>query len=317
MSEVILNMLLLTPDEKREFETIAPDAEHLYCQGRDADEEQLANATVILGWPRPEILCKAEKLKWIQTMWAGSEEYTGEGVLPHGVILTASNGVNCKGVAEYMLACLLALCRRITYYRDLQHQHCWQHGDAYGNTAKTVIGSTVLVVGAGNIGSNFAELCRGMGAHTIGVKRTVNGPVEGFDELYEVEQLERLLPIADVVALCMPHNEQTVGLINEKRLRLMRNDAILINAGRGSVIDQEALVRLMRAGKLWGAALDVMLPEPLPDDHPLWEVPNLLITPHVAGAMRIDITRRRAVELAEENLRRYVNGEKLCNIVRR
>ena len=104
--------------------------------------------------------------------------------------------------------------------------------------------------------------------------------------------------------------------MDERRLRLMRKDAILLNGGRGSALDQEALARVMGEGLLWGAALDVTVPEPLPPDSPLWDIPNLLITPHVAGGMRLEITRRACIQLAQENLRRYLAGEPLVNRVR-
>ena len=181
---------------------------------------------------------------------------------------------------------------------------------------KTILGGTVLVLGAGNVGSDFAKLCQGLGARTIGLKRTVNGPIKGFDEVRTVGELDTLLSQADVVALTLPHSPKTAGLINADRIALMKDDAVLISAGRGSVLDQDALVKAMQGGKLWGAALDVTDPEPLPPDSPLWDVPNLLLTPHVAGGMRLEITRRKCVEMAQENLRRDWAGEPLKNLVK-
>ena len=114
----------------------------------------------------------------------------------------------------------------------------------------------------------------------------------------------------------LPHSAQTVGLMDEGRLSLMKEDAILISSGRGSVLDQEALARTMKGGRLWGAALDVTEPEPLPTDSPLWDIPNLIITPHVAGGMRLELTRRVCIQMAQDNLRRYLAGEPLKNRVR-
>ena len=131
-----------------------------------------------------------------------------------------------------------------------------------------------------------------------------------------LEELDSLLPRADVVALTLPHTPQTVGLMDARRIDLMKEDAILISAGRGSVLDQEALARAMQGGKLWGAALDVTVPEPLPADSPLWDIPNLLLTPHVAGGMRLEVTRRTCIQMAQDNLRRYLAGEPLVNRVR-
>ena len=307
MSEYILNLLPLHEGEREEFEAIAPDAVHVYARSSTVTPEQLARATVIFGWPRPEAMSQAVSLKWFQTMWAGTDDYAGR--LPEGVLFTSSSGSNSRSVAEHMLSCLLALCRRLPVYRDSQRARLWKDE----GPMKTILDSTVLVVGAGHVGACFAGLCRALGARTVGLKRSVNGPVEGFDEVRPMSELDALLPRADVVALTLPHSPQTVRLMDEDRIALMKDDAVLISAGRGSVLDQDALAEAMKAGKLWGAALDVTDPEPLPPDSPLWDIPNLLLTPHVAGGMRLEITRRKCVEMAQENLRRYLAGEKLVN----
>lgn len=310
MSETILNLLPLHEGEREEFEAIAPDAAHVYARSSTVTPEQLAAATVIFGWPRAESMKQAVSLKWFQTMWAGTEEYAG--FLPEGILFTSSSGSNSRSVAEHMLTGLMAVCRRLPAYLDSQRAHVWKDE----GPMKTVLGGTVLVLGAGNVGSTFAGLCQGLGAKTIGLKRTVTGPVAGFDEVRPMDELDALLPQADVAALTLPHSPQTAGLMNADRIARMKDDAILISAGRGSVLDQDALVRAMTAGKLWGAALDVTDPEPLPDNSPLWDVPNLLLTPHVAGGLRLEITRRKCVEMAQENLRRYLAGEPLKNLVK-
>ena len=244
-------------------------------------------------------------------MWAGSDEYTASGLFPSGAILTSSAGSNSQSVAEHMLASLLALCRKLPQCRDNQIQGRWVD---VGNM-KTISGATVLVVGAGNIGSAFASRCRALGAHTVGLKRTVTGPIDGFDQVFSTDKLDELLPQVDVVALSLPHSAATAKLMNAQRFALMKEDAIFLNAGRGSAVDQDALADTLRAGKLWGATLDVTDPEPLPDGHPLWSVPNLLITPHVAGGMRLEITRATCVQMALDNLERYLNNEPLHNTV--
>lgn len=311
MSEYILNLLPLKEGEEEEFKAIAPDAIHVRARSSTVTPEQLASATVIFGWPRPERMKEAIRLKWFQTMWAGTDEYTG--MLPEGVLFTSSSGSNSRSVAEHMLTGLLAVCRRLPTYLDSQRAHIWKDE----GPMKTILGGTVLVLGAGHVGADFAKLCQGLGARTVGLKRSVSGPIAGFDQVRPMAELDVLLPRADVVALTLPHSPQTVRLMNENRIALMKDDAILLSAGRGSVLDQDALVRAMSAGKLWGAALDVTDPEPLPPDSPLWDVPNLLLTPHVAGGMRLEITRRRCVEMAQENLRRYLAGELLANLVKK
>lgn len=313
MSETILNMLPLTEEEKAAFEAAAPDAVHLYAGRRTATPEQFAQASVILGWPRPNMVAQAEHLKWFHCMWAGTEEYAG--VLPAGAALTSSAGTNSQSVSEHLLASLLALYRKLPLCRDRQREHKW---DQNIGSVRTLVGATVLVAGAGHVGSAFAQLCKALGAQrTIGLKRSVNVPVPGFDALFPLSELDRLLPQADVVALMLPHSPQTEGLMDARRLRLMKEDAILLSMGRGSVLDQEALAAVMGEGRLWGAALDVTVPEPLPQDSPLWTIPNLIITPHSAGGMRLEVTRANCVRQALDNLNRWQAGKPLENLVRR
>jgi len=310
MSDYILNLLPLKEGEREEFEAIAPEAVHVCARSSTVTSEQLAQATVIFGWPKPERMREAVRLKWFQTMWAGYDEYAG--MLPEGILFTSSSGSNSRSVAEHMLTGLLAVCRKLPAYGDSQRAHVWKDE----GPMRTILGGTVLVVGAGHVGSEFAGMCRALGAaETIGVKRKVSGPAEGFSQLYTLDSLNQLLPQADVVALVLPHSPRTAGLMDRERIARMKPDAILLSAGRGTVLDQEALAEALREGKLWGAALDVTDPEPLPPDSPLWDAPNLLLTPHVAGGMRLEITRRRCVEMAQENLRRYLAGEKLENAV--
>lgn len=312
MPDVILNLLPVREEEKAAFEAAAPDAVHLYAGRRTATPEQFAQATIVMGWPRAEMLAQAPRLRWFHCMWAGTDQYTD--AVPPSVLMTSSAGTNSQSVAEHMLASLLSLYRKIPQCRDQQRDHAWTD---VGNM-KSLAGATVLVAGAGHVGSAFAQLCKALGAaRTIGLKRTVGGPVPGFDEVFPMERADGLLPQADVAALVLPHAPSTVRFMDRRRLELLKDDAVLLSAGRGTVLDQDALAELMQGGKLWGAALDVTEPEPLPADSPLWEVPRLLITPHVAGGMRLEVTRKNCIDLALDNLRRYQAGEPLRNLAAR
>ena len=190
MAEYILNLLPVTEEEKAAFQEAAPRAVHVCAGRRTVTAEQLEQATILFGWPRPADLSRAPRLKWFQSMWAGTDEYLAPGVLPEGVVLTSSAGSNSQSVAEHALACLLALCRRLPQCRDQQRERLWTDP----GKMKTLSGATVLVAGAGHIGSWFAGLCRGLGAHTVGLKRDVSRPVEGFDRLAVMEELDGELP---------------------------------------------------------------------------------------------------------------------------
>jgi len=311
MSEHILNLLPLKEGEREEFEALAPDAVHTYARRTTVTPEQLAAATIIFGWPRAQMMHHAVNLKWFQTMWVGTDEYEKPGILREGAVFTNSSGFNARSVAEHMLAMVMSLCRGLPAYRDNQNARLW--GDE--GKMKTLFASTVLVLGTGNIGSTFAKMCKDLGAKTVGVNRS-GRPAVHFDETHPMTELDALLPQADFVALVMPHTPETVKLMNRERIAMLKDDAVLISCGRGTVLDQDALVEAMQAGKLWGAGMDVTDPEPLPADHPLWGIPNLILTPHVAGGMRLELTRRTNVEMALDNLRRYMAGEELKNRVR-
>lgn len=317
MGEVILNGLPLTEEERALFRSAAPEETHRFVPMMDPsglsvpleDPGVLEGATVILGCPAPAIVGGLEGLKWLQTWSAGVDGYLKPGCFPEGAMLTSAVGAYGPSVSEHMFATLLALLKRLPQYRDDQKARRFQNR----GVVKTLNGATVLVVGAGDIGTQFAALCGAMGAHTVGLKRRAAAPPPGLDEVHTIAELEDWLPRADVVALVLPHAPETVHLMDARRLGLMKEGAVLLNGGRGSAIDPDALLDTLRAGRLWGVGLDVTEPEPLPPDSPLWDQEDLILTPHVAGGLHLEGTRERIVKIALDNLRRFMAGEPLQN----
>lgn len=313
--ETILNLLPLTPDERAAFQDAAPGCQQHFLPAQttnksaQADPELLARATVILGNPDPKDLALCRNLKWLQTWSAGVDPYLVPGVLPQGAALTSAVGSYGLAVSEHMLAMVLALMKNLPRYRDNQSAHRWQDL----GPVLSPMGSTVLVLGTGDLGSHFAALMKAMGARTVGFCRHPEKAVEGFDRLCHIDQLDAWLPQADVVASTLPGGPETYHIMDARRIAALKSTAILVNAGRGSGVDCAALAQALKAGKLWGAALDVTEPEPLPAGHPLWDCPNLLLTPHTAGGDRMDRTLRRIAALALENLTRYLAGAPLRN----
>jgi phosphoglycerate dehydrogenase-like enzyme len=224
-------------------------------------------------------------------------------------MLTCAVGAYGQAVSEQMFASLLSVMKRLPVYRDHQNAHQW----TLEGKVKTLRGAAVLLLGTGDIGSHFAALVKAMGARTVGLNRHPDKPVDHIDELHSISELDAFLPQADVVAMSLPQTPDTIHLMDERRLSLLRPDAILVNAGRGTAVDCLALAEALQGNKLWGAALDVTEPEPLPPDHPLWDCPNLLLTPHCAGGDRLEQTGRNIVAIALENLKRYLAGEPLRN----
>lgn len=310
MREKILCLLPVTEQEAASLTAAAPVGSQV-CFQESASSEDLADVTILLGSVPPERLRKAPALRWIQIQSAGTEGYCEPGILPSGVVLTNSSGGYGPGIAEHMLAMLLALGKRLPAYWDQQHQGLWKScGQVTG-----IEGSVCLSVGMGDIGGNFIRRMKALGAVTLGVRRTPGPCPDWLDELVPLESLDQVLPRADVVALSLPGTSGTRGMFDRRRLSLMKRGSILLNVGRGTAVDTEALTDLLKSGHLAGAGLDVTDPEPLPPEHPLWHTPGALITPHCSGYYHWEGTRRRIVALAVENLRRWSAGQPLENQV--
>lgn len=308
MIRSILNLLPLTPEERAAFQAAAPGVPQRFASGgAGLAEEDYAAAEVVLGNPPAALLRGRSGLRWLQTGSAGVDAYLE--ALPEGAVLTSASGAYGHSVSEHMFAMLLALMKRLPGYRDQQAEGLW----ADLGQVRTLTGAQVLVVGTGDLGSSFARLCKALGAHTAGVRRDPARAAEGIDAMYGMDSLDTLLAQADVVALMLPRSAQTEHLFDRARLLRMKEDAILLNGGRGSAVDCTALAQVLEEGHLWGAGLDVTDPEPLPAGHPLWSQSKALITPHTAGGSHLPDTPRRVARIALDNLERYVRGEPLRN----
>ncbi|MEE0111338.1 MAG: D-2-hydroxyacid dehydrogenase [Oscillospiraceae bacterium] len=208
---------------------------------------------------------------------------------------------------------VLSLCRRLPEYRDQQHEHKWQ----LLKYDKQLEGSTLLILGAGDIGTTVAKWMRPMVGKIIGVRRRAREFPDCYDEMLTLAELDDRLGEADIIVCALPHTPETVHLLNEERLRKMKKDAVLVNGGRGSLIDQEALCALLDEGRFWGVGLEVADPEPLPADHPLWAQPRVLITPHAAGNSFAPGSplERKIWEFIIENIGGYLHGKEAKNQV--
>ena len=250
-------------------------------------------------------------LEWLQTNSAGVEAYIRPGVLAGDTLLTNATGAYGLAIAEHMLGMLLELFKKLELYRDAQKSGAWQSQGA----VKAVYGSTVLVLGMGDIGGEFAARCKALGAKVIGVRRSPRPCPEYADEVHLLEDLDSLLPQADVVAVTLPGTDATRGLMSRERLAKMKEGAVLLNVGRGFIVDTEALCDALERGHLSGAGVDVTDPEPLPPTHRLWNIPTAVVTPHISGFYHLRETHERIVGIFLENLRHFQAGEPLRNLV--
>jgi phosphoglycerate dehydrogenase-like enzyme len=246
-----------------------------------------------------ELLAGLPRLGLVQLMSAGAEKFVGR--LPEGVVLCNARGAHTRSTAEWALAATLAAQRGIPHFTREQEAGRWSP-----RTEHSLAGARVLVVGAGDIGRAIGTMLAGFDVELTYVARTAREGVRGIDEL------PRLLPDADVVIVIVPVTPQTTRLVDAAFLAAMADDALLVNAARGVVVDTEALLAELRSGRL-RAAVDVTDPEPLPEGHPLWSAPGLLLTPHVAGD--VPDTNERATAAVTDQLARVLAGEPLRNVV--
>ncbi len=276
-------------------------------------DTELAWAEVIVGFPPVSRLHAAKKLKWVQIPWSGADGYADHPDFPGHLLLTNATGAFGRPIAEYVLSGVLTLMRRFPLYRDCQRLQLWQRqGDELSPSGKRL-----LIFGAGDIGTHTARLFRMFDCHITGVRRVERPCPAEFDAMVTLDQAEAYLPQADIVVCAMPNTPLTRGYLDRRRLSLLKPTAILVNVGRGSFLDSDALAELLAQQKLFGAVLDVTEPEPLPKEHPLWGCANALITPHISGQTFQGLAHKEEYFLAvcRENLQRYRMGQPLRNRV--
>ncbi len=310
--KTVLCMLPVEPRHKEKLERAAGEGCRFIYAGEDgATAENIAEANIILGMPDPALIKASENLELLQLNIAGADRYVKPGVLAAKTKLANSTGAYSKAVAEHGAAMLFMLQKKLHLYRDAQKKHEWTD---FG-TVTSITDATVLVVGLGDIGCHFAGIVRALGAYVIGVKRRAGAKPECVDELYTMEKLDELLPRADAVFSVLPGTPATTHLYTAERFDLMKPSAIFINCGRGAAVENSVLYDAVKSGKIASAAIDVSEVEPLPPDSPLWTLDNLMITPHVSGYYHLPYTFERIVDIAAENLGRFMHGEELINIV--
>ena len=319
MSETkkVLVTLPVTEEDKAYFERQAEGGSFrclfTYLPGEEVSEEAAASFDAIIGNIAPSLLHGGAKPEWMQLNSAGAESYAGTDVLGENAVLTNAAGAYGPSVSEHMVALTFGMIRKMRGYGLLQDAHDWR---ALGSVT-AVEESTVLVMGTGDIGTAFARLVHAMGATVWGVRRRVGECHEPFARMIALSDVHAHLGSVDVVASVLPSTDQTRGLANKDFFVAMKPGSYFVNAGRGDLVVSEDLYEALRSNHLAGAALDVTNPEPLPADHMLWQEPNALITPHVAGFWHLQATTDNVVAICKENLIRYIAGEPLRNLVAR
>ncbi|MBQ3424767.1 MAG: D-2-hydroxyacid dehydrogenase [Clostridia bacterium] len=314
MRKLLVNIPQLTPAHRLALSEAAhrEGFEAVFRDERADAAKEVADAEILFG-PDQSLLPLAKQLRWLCVPSAGAEQYLDrrQYACPEA-LLTNSAGAYGVTIAEHIVMTALMLMRRQMDYEQVVARRGWRRD----LPVRSLHGSRITLLGTGDIGRTAAERLRGFGpAGITGVNRSGKAPEGLFDRVVPLEALEDVLPQTDLLVLSLPHTPRTRGLMDRRRLRLLPPEACLVNVGRGSAIDETALMACLEEGRLWGAALDVFGEEPLPEDSPLWTCPRLLITPHVAGNMTLAYTLDRIVEQFLENFALYCRGLPLKRMV--
>ena len=260
----------------------------------------------------PKLLKQCDALKWYCCSFAGVDVYCKDpSLFPNAACQLTNSNVYGLTISEHVVMVTLMLLRRMPEYGVWVRGHQWKGG----LSIRSIKDCHLTMLGTGQIGQCIAHSFRALGAAKItGVSRS-GRPVEGFDEVYPVSQLDKLLPETELLVMAVPGTGETEHILSAERIALLKENAYVINVGRGTAVDQDALIQALNAGKIAGAALDVVDPEPLPPDHPLWEAKNLILTPHVSGNMTLAYTCDMNVDQFCEDLENYMAGRPLAHLV--
>ncbi len=267
-----------------------------------------ADVLVLSGLWRNELIAFAGRLRFVQSVSAGVDQYDKAAFGARGMRLASAQGANERAVSEHAIALILAMARMIPGARDNQARRLWRPMISDPAVREDEMGGkTLLIVGLGRIGQRLAHLAKAFDMRVIGTRRDPSAGAGAADAVHATAELPKLLPQADIVALTCPLTTETENIVNARSLALMKKGAVLVNVARGRCVDEDALVAALESGALAGAALDCTRIEPLPADSKLWSFANVLITPHTAGE-----TRRyevNVIDLLQDNLGRLWRGE--------
>jgi phosphoglycerate dehydrogenase-like enzyme len=324
-------VLDFTEDQLQKLRAVDPDLviEQRSCSSLDEVSGALDERTEVLcGWGSlPDDISAAANLQWVQVASAGVNGLLDHSIMRNGIMLTNASGIHATWIAEYVLAMMVNLIRRWHQLLYLKWGHAWPLERGFASGDGEIWGKTIGIVGYGSVGREVARLCRSCGMRVLAVKRDPGdlqdygyclpgrGDTKGCipEAVDGPEGLTEMLPQCDYVLISAPLTRATEGLIGSTELAAMKSTAYFINIARGELVDERALVEALQQGWIAGAALDVFSQEPLPPANPLWEVPNVIMTPHISGAS--PFYNDYLADLFAVNLRRYAAGQILLTLV--
>ena len=315
----MLKLLIMPPFNQshhqwaKEIQQQLPVYEIVMPETMQLAQAELSTVDAVFGWVPPDCLPLAKKLRWIQSPAAGPPAgfYYPE-LIAHPVQICNPRGVYNDHIGQHVLMYILALARGLPAYMEAQKKQCWDK-NARQTPYVDLKNATALIVGVGGIGQETARLCRTFGMRILGVDMRWEYKAKGVEK-HQPASLDQLIPLADFVIVTVPHTPQTEGMWCLSRFEKMKSTAYFINVGRGATTEIEDLTQAIEKKHIAGAALDVYQIEPFPSDHRLWNLPNVILTPHVAVKDASDVPARQ-FDLLLDNARRFAVGESLRNVV--
>ncbi len=300
-------------DEAEAMRSMMPDTEFVVVASESDAIEQAADADAILGLCSERLLAAAPRLVWVQIFSSGAERCVRVSAVASGdVVLTNMQKMSSPVIGEHAVALMLALARGLPTYAKGMHEGAWMRRSEVTSAMFPVSGKTMLVVGLGGIGTEAAKRGAALGMRVLGTRNSSREGPAFVEYVGLADELPELIGQADVIVNALPLTDATRGLFDDRLFGAAKQGALFINVGRGGTVDTDALAAALSSGRIGGAGLDVTDPEPLPPQHPLWQMENVIITPHVAARGG---ERERHAALLRENLRRYAAGEPLLNVV--
>ncbi len=307
----ILNLAPLQKENFKKIESQFLNDEFIYSDGHSVTQEMIDNCDIIIGNTGTQVNINRENIQLMMLHSAGSDGYVKDGILHPKTRLTNASGTYGKAIAEHTIGMILTLNKNIKTYVHHMDQHLWQGV----STGKELYQSIVMIVGLGDLGYELAKRLKAFECHIIAVKRTISPLPPYIDEIYTTSHIDEVLSRADFVILALPQTKETIHMFDKRRMLIMKKDAMLVNIGRGSAIVSTDLKDVLKSGHLYGAAIDVVEEEPLTQDNELWDIDNLLITPHASGGYVWKSARDYFTELVIRNLHHFKNHEELENEV--
>lgn len=305
-----MKALFLTPI-KEEMKHLFTDEgiEVIFKERNEVTQEDLTDIEIVFGNTDLNLVNNSD-IKWLQLDSAGANTYRD---LKDSVQLTNCSGAYGTAISEHMLACTLSVIKNLYRYKELQEDHDWRNL----GSVPTISNLKVLSVGMGDIGSSYVKRMHALGAKVYGIRRTIHEKPDYLEGLYTMDEIDEVLPSMDVVALSLPETEETIHLFDYDRFHKMKKGAILLNVGRGTVLKETDLIKVMKEHYLSAACLDVTEHEPLPVNNALWNTENVYITPHISGRFNAETTYDQVIDIFLTNLKHYLKHEPLEHVVDR